>query len=153
MVVGDPGDAGELFLDLRRLAPENALVLPVDADHDWLLGAGQDLLDTFVEIALDVAVQARVAGRDGTHRGHGLVVVGIGVDADPVLPKVDSGHLLTQEGLPDMRAEAANTGDRTQVPAHVEGPREGILRIIDADTGRDFRRHREAALPEVAIAK
>ena len=47
----------------------------------------------------------------------GLGVVGVGVEADPVLAEVDPEDLLAEEGLADVRAEAAHAGDRADLLA------------------------------------
>jgi hypothetical protein len=65
MRLGDPVDVIDLALDLVSQRPQGGSVVTVDTDDDGCLGTGQDFLDAFVEIGLDVTVEAGVGPGDG----------------------------------------------------------------------------------------
>src|SRR5256885_10754977 len=50
-------------------------------------------------------------------RSKRLVVIDMGIDADPVLTAGDADDFVRQEGLTDMRAKIAHPGDGTQFTA------------------------------------
>ncbi len=78
-------------------------------------GSGEDLVDPFVEVGQHVVIQARVAIDHLLDLGERLVVVGGGIDADPVLTEVRADDLLGQERLADVGPEVCDAGDRPEV--------------------------------------
>ena len=77
----------------------------------------EDLPDPFLEVGLHVAVQAGVAVDDLLDLRERLVVVGRGIDADPVLAEVGADDLVGMQRLADVRAEVAHARDRAQLSA------------------------------------
>ena len=95
-------------------------VRSVDADRDLVAGPGKDLVDSFVQVRLDVAEHAGVAVGDRFDLLERRGVVGLRIDADPVLAELDAGDLLAEQRLADVGSEIADARDRPQVPARGE---------------------------------
>ena len=87
---------------------------------DLVAGPGQDLVDPFVQVRLDVVEHAGVAVGDRFDLLERRGVVGLRIDADPVLAELDAGDLLAEQRLADVRSEIADARDRPQVPARGE---------------------------------
>jgi hypothetical protein len=63
-----------------------------------------------LQVGLHVALEPPDSRRPPSGCGHGLVVVDLGVDADPVLGEVDADGLVGQGALPDVGAEVPDPG-------------------------------------------
>ena len=66
----------------------------------WSPWPGQDLVDALVEIGLDIAVNAGIAVDHLLNGSDRLVVVDVGIDADPVLGEVDADHSSADQAWP-----------------------------------------------------
>ena len=146
VVLDDAVDPGDGLADLLGLVPQDLEVGAADADDDGLAAAGQDLADALLEIGLDVATEPRVALDHLVDLVERLVVVDLGVDADPVLAEVDADHLVGGQGLADVGAEVADPGDGPQLLAGRGGDAD-LLGMGGA--GRGHPVHQEVALLEV----
>jgi hypothetical protein len=110
-VLADTGDLAEDGVDLLGLFPEELQVLAEDADGDGVAGAGQDLPDPLLQVREHVAEDPRVAIDDAPDAGDRLVVVHGPVDADPVLPEIDTVGLVPQQRVADVGARVPHAGD------------------------------------------
>jgi hypothetical protein len=139
-------DAGDGLPHLLRLLLEDVQVGAADADRDGLAGPGQDLADTFLQVGLYVPPESGIAVDHLLDGSACLVVVDLGIDADPVLAEVDAVGLVGQQGLPDVGAEVAHPGDGAQLPAGRGGDPD-LLRVGGARRG--YPMHQEVPLLEV----
>src|SRR5215212_12145777 len=62
-------------------------------------------------------IEPRVAIDRILDGGQSLVIVDCGVDADPVLTEINTGYLLPQESLPNVRSAVAHARDLPHVLA------------------------------------
>ncbi len=115
--IGDAGDALQGLLHLVRLVVDALQVGPIDAHDKGFAGSGQHLVDSFVEIGFHIVEEPRIAVDHLLDGGHRLVVVGLGIDADPVLAEIDAVDLIGQQGLPDVGAEVAHPRNGPQLAA------------------------------------
>ena len=81
------------------------------------LSPDQNLLDPFIQVGLDAAIKPRIAVNHLLDGGDRLVVVDLGIDADPVLAVGNADDFVRQERLADMCAEVADPGYRPQLTA------------------------------------
>src|SRR5262245_57121621 len=89
---------------------------------DFFRRAGQHLLDSLAEVGLHVAIQAGIIMRNSLHALESLVKVSGLIHADPILGKVRSGDLLSDQTLHDVS---------------VSVPLLGYSPYLIADAGRD----------------
>ena len=83
----------------------------------------EHLVDPLVQVGLHVAVQAGVAVDHLLDRGQRLVVVGLRVDADPVLGEVDADDLVGQHAWPMCEPKLRTPGmARSSLLAAVDDP-------------------------------
>ena len=109
--VGEARDPLEGGAELLGLGPQDLEVGALDPDDDRMAGAGQHLPDPLLQVGLDVGDQARVVVHDRLDLVDRLVVVDLGVDADPVLAELRPHRLVRLVGLADVGAEVADPGD------------------------------------------
>src|SRR5829696_5133762 len=115
MRVDEAGDVLHLLRDLISLGVKHIEVGTIDAHNDGFAGARQDLPDPFSQVCLDVPIKPRV-GIDRILDGcQSLVIVDLGIDADPVLAEVHAIGLVGQESLPNVRSAVAHARDLPQV--------------------------------------
>src|SRR5215212_7377969 len=136
----------DLASDLVRLAAKQFEVGTGDTHDDGLGRARQRLLDGFPQIRLHVVIETGVAVHGIPDGGHGLVVVDLGADADPVLPEVHAVHFLPQHGLPYVSSAVADPGDLAQILA---GPNRHPHLFRCRRTGLGHPVHEEVPLLEV----
>src|SRR5439155_19037140 len=114
--------------------------------HDRLLGAGQHLFDALLEIGLHVAIEPGVTVDQLLNFRQRLVVVDLGIDADPVLREIDAVWLIAGDGAPDVGAAVADPGNGNQLTT-------GLLRDPDhlrvGGAGSGHPVHQEIPLLEV----
>jgi hypothetical protein len=108
--------------------------------------AGQDLLDALAQVGLHVALHPRIAVDGSCDRRERPVVVGVLVDADPVLTEIDAVDLVAEQRLPDVRAAVAHARDPLQVLAGLD--RDAVL-LLDVRRRLAQPVHEEVALLEV----
>src|SRR5829696_7413776 len=136
----------DLAGDLVRLAAKHFEVGTGDTHDDGLGRARQRFLDGFPQIRLHVAIETGVAIHGIPDGGHGLVVVDLGADADPVLAEVHAMHLLPQHGLPYVGSAVAYSGDLAQV---LTSPNRHPHLFRSRRTGLGHPMHEEVPLLEV----
>ena len=120
--VPDALDLRERLPDLLGLGAKNAKVLAVDAHRDCLILAGQALPHLLGEEGLHLAVDARLGTDDRPHRVQRVLVVGLGIDADPHLGRIDVGRLMRSSSARPICAAALRTpgiARRSRISAEV----------------------------------
>src|SRR4029077_16804343 len=95
------GHPGEYGLYAAGLLLEHVQVGAVDADDEVLALFGRHLADAVAGVGDQVGPQARVAVHHGGDRRLGPGVVGLVVERDPDLGRVDVGELVRTDGPPD----------------------------------------------------
>jgi hypothetical protein len=119
--VRDPADPLHGLRHLGRRAAQAVQLGTEDADDDGAAGAGQDLLDPFLQIREDVPVESRIALHDLVDLRDRPLVVHLRVHADPQLGEVRSHHLVRDLRPSDVRAEVPDARYRPQLPADAHG--------------------------------
>jgi hypothetical protein len=131
----DPLDRDQGLPHDFRLVAQDRQIVTEDAHDDRLARPCQNFLDPLAQVGFDTTKEARITVDHFLDRGNRLVVVDVGIDADPVLAVGDTDNLVRQECLADVRTEIANSGDRAQFAADALGDaqhfRMGCARIGD----------------------
>src|SRR5829696_3740093 len=146
MRVDEAGDVLHLLRDLISLGIKHIELGTIDAHNDGFAGARQDLPDPFSEVCLDVPIKPRVGIDRILDGGQSLVIVDLGIDADPVLAEVHTIGLVGQESLPNVRSAVAHARDLPQV---LTGPNRDSKLFRSRSAGLGQPVHEEVPLLEI----
>ena len=113
----DAVDGAQHRLDLLRLGSQDLEVGAEEPHDDGLALPPDHLGDALGQVGLDVGEQPGIASDHLGDLLSGLVVVDLGIDADPVLAEVHSRGLLAQKRLADVGAEVPHARDLPQLLA------------------------------------
>ena len=112
--VRDALDLGQQRTHLFGLAAHDLLVVAVDAHADAVVTASQHLTHLLGQEGVDLALDAGIVLQHHLHRLYRVVVVGLGIDADPDLCGIDIRHLFREHRPTHMRRRIGHAFDTTQ---------------------------------------
>ena len=163
--IDDAVQVREPLPDLLRLQVEGLLVRAVEAHGDRLPGVRPRRLERGRGVGLERVAQTHKAVESVPYGRYGRAVVGLGVEADPGLGRVDIDHLVAHEGLSQFGVDVAHPAEGAQGAArpardalHLWQRRAGLRLPLDQEVavleGRDhgtsakLREHRGADYDE-----
>ncbi len=112
---GDIRHLGDGVADGRRALLQRVELLAVDPDDELGCGLRQDRRDAFGRERPDLGVDAGIARDDGTDGVKLLVIVAVGVEAQPQFTRIDVDDLVGQQGAADMPGDILDTGHGAQL--------------------------------------
>jgi len=115
--INDARDPGENLLHLLGLFADDRQVLAVHAHDQGFAGPRQLLSQLCLQIGQHFGRETWIAGDHFLHRGHGGVIVGLGIDADPELAGIHIFPFVRQDGAPHIGAHVVDARNGPQLAA------------------------------------